>query len=153
MKENHKQNKRKNLSRPFIFWEVGGNRRIKCGLCMESTLPAPESPSQLEALSPDPQSSSHVSRGFAPFSNQWIRDQTYFGGELTGLPWKGGQVNITSDFWSRRPLVRSLEVFTLFFFCVCMGLGFEFKASCLLGRHSTTWAALSVLFCDGFFSR
>jgi hypothetical protein len=45
----------------------------------------------------------------------------------------------------------------LFFFCCClfiyflMALGFELRASRLLGRHSTTWATHPAHFCVGYF--
>jgi hypothetical protein len=38
-----------------------------------------------------------------------------------------------------------------FFFFIFSSIGFELRASCLLGRWATTWATLPALFCFGYF--
>jgi hypothetical protein len=39
----------------------------------------------------------------------------------------------------------------LLFWGFLAGLGFEFRASCLLGRRCTSWTTLPALFCVGYF--
>jgi hypothetical protein len=59
--------------------------------------------------------------------------------------WKNSNSNFSATAWT----VGILSLSLFFFFLVV--LGFELKALRLLGRHSTTWAILPVLFCVEYF--